>query len=118
MGLCGGQEMTEQAHTQICRNGESRYATREDFLKIFDEDLNGLYQLSFLLTGDHQKGERCLVAGIEDCAEENRAFGEWVRAWAKGIIVENAIRELTPRPSHSTSPALPTVSPDNQQSIR
>ena len=118
MPLSRGQEMTEQARAQIRRNGENRYVTCEDFLKVFDEDLNGLYQLSFLLTGDHQKGERCLVAGIEDCAEENRAFGEWVRAWAKRIIVENAIRELTPRPSHSTSSALPTVFSDNQQSSR
>jgi len=55
-----GQEMTEQANTQICGNGEKRYATREEFLKIFDQDMNGLYQLSFLLTGDHQKGESAL----------------------------------------------------------
>ena len=110
--------MTEQAHTQIRRNGENRYATCEDLLKIFDEDLNGLYQLSFLLTGDHRKGERCLVAGIGDCAEGNRTFGEWVRAWAKRIIVENAIRELTPRPSYSTSSPLPTVFSDNQQPSR
>ncbi len=108
--------MTEQAHTQICRSGESRYATREDFLKIFDEDTNGLYQLSFLLMGDHQKGERCFVTGIEDCAEENRVFMEWARGWAKRVIVKNAIRDLNPRPSHSTSSALPTVFSHNQQS--
>src|SRR6201981_470428 len=116
MPLSRGEEMTEQAHTQICGNGEKRYATREDFLKIFDEDMNGLYQLSFLLTGDHQKGERCFVAGIEDCAKENRVFKEWARAWAKRVIVENAIRELNPRPSHSNSSALPTVFSHNQQS--
>jgi hypothetical protein len=37
MALSRGQEMTEQAHTQICGNGEKRYATREEFLKILDE---------------------------------------------------------------------------------
>ena len=97
MPLSRGQEMTEQAHTQICGNREKRYATREEFLKIFDEDMNGLYQLAFLLTGDHQKGERCFVAGIEDCGKENRIFREWARAWAKRVIVEKAIRELHPR---------------------
>ena len=117
MPLSRGQEMTEQANTQICGNGEKRYATREDFLKIFDEDINGLYQLSFLLTGDHQKGERCFVAGIEDCARENRVFREWARAWAKRVIVENAIRELHPRRSHSNSSALlRAVFSHNQQS--
>lgn len=108
--------MTEQAHSQICGNGEQRYATREDFLKIFDEDMNGLYQLSFLLTGDHQKGERCFVAGIEDCAKENRVFRESARTWAKRVIVKKAIRELHPRRSHSNSSAvLPTVFSHNQQ---
>jgi DNA-directed RNA polymerase specialized sigma24 family protein len=98
--------MTEQANTQVVGNGEKRYATRDEFLNMFDEDMNSLYQLSFLLTGDHQKGERCFVAGIEDCAKENRAFREWARAWAKRVIVEKAIREQHPRRSHSNSFAL------------
>ncbi len=103
MPLSRGEEMTGQTHRQICGNGEDRYATREDFLKIFDQDLIGLYQLSFLLTGDHQKGERCFVSGIEDCAKENRVFREWARAWAKRVIAENAIRELNPRRKDSSS---------------
>ncbi len=115
MPLSKGEEMTEQACGPIRRNAESRYAIRDDFLKIFNEDLNGLYQLSFLLTGDHQKGERCFVAGIEDCAKENRVFREWARAWAKRVIVEKAIRELNPR-RHSNSSAPPTVFSRNQRS--
>jgi DNA-directed RNA polymerase specialized sigma24 family protein len=91
-------------------NLENRYATCQDFLKMFDEDMQGLYQLSFLLTGDQQKGERCFVAGMEDCAKENRVFREWARTWAKRVIVQNAIRELQPRPSHSHSFAfVPTA---------
>src|SRR6266851_4916654 len=116
MPLSKGEEMTEQACGPIRRNAESRYAIRDDFLKIFNEDLNGLYQLSFLLTGDHQMGERCFVAGIEDCGKENRVFREWARAWAKRVIVEKAIRELHPRRSHSNSYARPTVSCHNQPS--
>src|SRR5258708_1601906 len=109
--------MTEQAHTQVCGNGEKRYATREEFLKIFDQDMNGLYQLAFLLTGDHQTAERCFVAGIQDCAKENRMFREWARAWAKRVIVKNAIRELHPRWSHwNSSAVLPIVFSHNQQS--
>jgi hypothetical protein len=106
--------MAEQAHTQIFGNGENQYATREDFRKILDKDLNRLYQLSFLLTADHQKAERCFVASIEDCANENRVFREWARPWTKRVVVENAIRELKPRPSRSNSPSLPSVR--NQQS--
>jgi hypothetical protein len=111
-----GEEMTGQAHGQISGSGEDRYATQEDFCKIFDEDLNGLYQLSLLLTGDHQKAERCVVSGIEDCAKENRVFREWARAWAKRVIAENAIRELNPRRKDSSSSSVPTVFSRNWQS--
>jgi hypothetical protein len=115
MPLSRGKEMTEPAHTQS-GNGEKQYATREEFLKIFDEDMNGLYQLSFLLTGDHQRAEYCFVAGIDDCAKENRVFREWARAWAKRVIVGKAIRELNPRRSYSNSSSLPSVFSHNQQS--
>jgi hypothetical protein len=107
--------MTEQGRTQIGRNGDSRYATHEDFLKILYEDLNGLYQLSLLLTGDHQKAEKCLVTGIEDCAGENRVFMEWARGWARRVVVKNTIRELNPHPSHSNSSALSSVLSHNPQ---
>jgi hypothetical protein len=40
----------------------------------------------------------------------------WPGEMAKRMIVENAIRELNPRLSHSNSAALPTVFSHNQQS--
>jgi len=107
--------MAGQARTRISESAENQYATDEDFLRIFDEDLNPLYQLSFLLTGDHQKGETCFVAGIERCASENRVFRQWARAWTKRVIVESAIREVQPRLS-SNSSSLRSVFSQNQQS--
>ena len=116
MPLSRGEEMTGQTNSQISGSGEGRYATREDFCKIFDEDLNAFYQLSLLLTGDDQKAERCVVSGIEDCAKENRVFREWARGWAKRVIAENAIRELNPRRKDSSSSSVPTVFSRNWQS--
>jgi DNA-directed RNA polymerase specialized sigma24 family protein len=107
--------MAGQARTRISESAENQYATDEDFRRMFDEDMNSLYQLSFLLTGDHQKGETCFVAGIERCANENRVFRQWARAWAKRVIVESAIRELQPRRS-SDSSSLRSVFSHNQQS--
>jgi DNA-directed RNA polymerase specialized sigma24 family protein len=101
--------MAKPARTQISASSEHLYATREDFRKSFDEDLGRLYQLSFLLTGDRQNAENCFVAGIEACADENRVFSEWVRAWTIRVVVENAIRELTPRPTRSNSPSQPDL---------
>jgi DNA-directed RNA polymerase specialized sigma24 family protein len=102
--------MAERAHTQIFGNGENQYATHGDFRKILDEDLNRLYQLSLFLTADHQKAEKCFVASIEDCANENGVFREFARPWTKRVVVENAIRELKPRPSRSNnSSSLPSL---------
>jgi FixJ family two-component response regulator len=109
-------EMTEHGHLQVYADAENQYATCEDFLKIFDQDIRVLYQLSFLLTGDHLKAGSCFVAGFEDCAEESRVFREWARAWAKRMIILNAIRELNPRPSRSNSPAFPNGSFPKQES--
>lgn len=91
--------MMLQARNRVRRTELSPYATREDFLSVFQEDSEELYRLSFLLTADHEKAEKCFVAGIDDCANENRVFREWSHSWAKRIVIENAIRELKPRPS-------------------
>jgi len=107
--------MTERDHIQVREEQANRYASREDFHAIFSEHLNELYQLSFLLTRDPAKAERCLVGGIEDCVAGNHVFREWARSWAKRTIVQNAIRELKPRPVHSNSPMPETVSPDLDQ---
>jgi DNA-directed RNA polymerase specialized sigma24 family protein len=102
MQLSAGEEMRKQDHGE---NAGIRYASCEDFRRVFEEDLHGLYQLAFLLTGDHPKAERCFVGGLEDCVKESRVFREWARTWAKRVIVQNAIRELHPQSSHSNSSA-------------
>lgn len=101
--------MREQARNQDRRSERNPYATREDFINIFHEAMDELYQLAFLLTGDHEKAERCFASGIEDCVKENRVFREWARSWAKRIIVESAIRELKPRPNLVRSSPSATV---------
>jgi DNA-directed RNA polymerase specialized sigma24 family protein len=96
--------MTERAHIQVREKEGNVCASHEDFHTIFNEDLKELYQLSFLLTRDPVRAERCLVSGLEDCVSGNRIFREWARSWAKRTIVQNAIRELKPQPSQSDSP--------------
>jgi DNA-directed RNA polymerase specialized sigma24 family protein len=109
------KEMTERDPIQLREERANRYANQEDFHTIFSEHLSELYQLSFLLTRDAAKAERCLVSGLEDCVTGNHAFREWARSWAKRTIVQNAIRELKPRPSHSNSPLSGAIFPDIDQ---
>jgi len=96
--------MIGRAHVPVRGPKADRYASREDFRRIFDEDSIGLYQLSFLLTGNPQKAEQCFVRGLEDCVAGNSVFREWARSWAKRAIIQHAIRELKPRTSQSNSP--------------
>jgi hypothetical protein len=103
-----------RAKTQMI-NG---YATIEEFRRIFIEGTDELYQLSFLLTANHDKAEQCFVAGLEESAKSNRVFKEWAHSWAKRVIIQNAIRELKPSPpiaSSSSSVAIySTGEPLNQ----
>jgi DNA-directed RNA polymerase specialized sigma24 family protein len=108
--------MMDRGRNQVRKTERNPYATRADFINVFHEDINGLYQLSFLLTGDHEEAEKCFVTGIEDCVNENRVFREWARSWAKRVIVQNAIRELKPRPSLPGSSSVTAVFPYNAES--
>jgi hypothetical protein len=86
--------MTEAKH--ITR--PSPYANSDDFRRIFDEDMNGLYLLSLLLTAGGEKAEQCFVSGLEDAVEGNQVFREWARSWARRMVILNAVRVINPRP--------------------
>lgn len=76
----------------------TRYASTADFRRIFDKDMNGLYLLSLLLTGDREQAEQCFVSGLEDAVKGNPVFKEWARSWARRVIIKNAGRLIYPRP--------------------
>ena len=92
------EEVKQDARSEASRHG-------------VEENIKEFYQLSFLLTGDHEKAERCFVAGIEHLVRGNRAFNQWAHSWAKRIIVESAIRELKPRLRQSNFYPLPATFP-------
>jgi DNA-directed RNA polymerase specialized sigma24 family protein len=110
--------MIGRAHVPVRGPKADRYASHEDFRKIFDEDSIGLYQLSFLLTGDLEKAQRCFVNGFEDCVTGNPVFREWAHSWARRTIIQKAIEELKPRPRHSNLPLSATIFPNIDQLSR
>jgi hypothetical protein len=85
---------------QIARG--QQYASSDDFQQIFQEDMNGLYLLSLLLTADREKAELCFVSGLEDAVEGNRVFKDWARSWARRAIIQNAVRAINPRSSETS----------------
>lgn len=85
------------------------YASIVDFQRIFDEDMSSLHLLSFLLTGDSEKAERCFVEGLKDATKENPVFKEWARSWARRTIILNAVRIMNPRPMEGTDGSNPAL---------
>ena len=84
------------------------YASSDDFRQVFDEDMNSLYLLSFLLTADREKAEQCFVSGLEDAVEGHPVFKEWARSWARRVIIVNAVRAINPRPRKENGRAIST----------
>jgi len=74
----------------------SPYATRSDFCRIFDGDMNRLYLLSLLLTGDRTLAEQCFVGGLHIAQEGNYVFKQWAESWARRATIQNAIRMIRP----------------------
>lgn len=92
--------------TQVAHQEPTPYATRADFCRIFQDDMDRLYSLSLLLTGDHATAEKCFVSGLRMSREGNHVFKEWAQSWARRAIVLNAIRMIRPRiTDESSSPA-------------
>lgn len=80
-----------------------RSAMPSDFCRIFEEDMNRLYLLSLLLTGDHSLAEKCFVRGLADAKSSNPVFAEWAQSWAVRKIVQNAIEMIHPRSTENLS---------------
>jgi len=81
------------------------YASSRDFCRIFHEETESLYRLSFLLTAERVKAEQCLVSGLDDSLKGSRVFKEWARSWARRAIIQNAVRVVNPRPIGENVPS-------------
>ena len=85
----------------------SRYATRRDFCRIFEKNMDRLYLLSFLLTGDEAMAEQCFVGGLHIAQTESLVFREWAESWARRTIILNAVRMVRPRLNSESAARLP-----------
>ena len=85
--------------------GPTPYASIGDFCRIFHEETDSLYRLSFLLTADCDKAEQCFVSGLEDSLKGSRVFKEWARSWARRAIIQNAVRVINPHPTAKDAPS-------------
>lgn len=92
---------------KVIKQTTTPYATQADFRRVFQEDMNRLYLLSFLLTGERDLAEQCFISGLKMSSEGNPVFKEWATSWARRTIILTAIRMVRPRlgdPQRSSVP--------------
>lgn len=104
--------MTEEKH--ITR--AAAYANRKDFCQIFNEDMDSLYLLAFLLTADREKAEKCFVSSMGDAVKGTPVFKEWARSWARRTVMQNAVRRINPRPGDGNGDSI-HASRDNDAAL-
>lgn len=78
---------------------KSEYATHSDFCAIFVEQMERLYLLALLLTGDQASAEQCFIAAFELAAEKGCVFKDSATSWGRRSIIRSAIRLTSPSPS-------------------
>jgi DNA-directed RNA polymerase specialized sigma24 family protein len=93
---------------KVTQSESTQYAAAADFCRIFERDMNRLYLLSFLLTGDHALAEKCFVRGLDDVRKSNPVFKEWADSWARRTIIRNAIQLIAPQPGDGRKDAVVT----------
>ena len=77
------------------------YPTVADFLRSFNEEMHSLYLLSFLLTADLDKAERCMVSAMGDGMEAIGLSMDWARSWTRTAVLKRAIQMIKPEPVHT-----------------
>lgn len=83
--------------------GGNDYATQADFCDVFQQQLDSLFLLALLLTGDELSAEKCLLTAFDTCMHGSPVFKEMAASWSKRSIIKTAIRLMLPAaadPSH------------------
>jgi hypothetical protein len=97
------------AQSQIQTGGFLPYVAGVDFGAIFTGEIHSLHLLSFLLTADTNKAERCFIGGLGEFVEEMGEFIDWTRFGARRAIIRQAIRMITPAPENTVHYPLPAL---------
>jgi hypothetical protein len=96
----------------------AEYATHADFCRTFQENMQPLYLLAFLLTANHASAERCFVASLDDSIKGNAVFKEWASSWSRFAVIRNAIRMVlaSSAPTNEKPERWSTAKPETQAS--
>jgi len=87
------------------------YTAHADVCRTFEQDMKSLYLLSLLLTAGRHSAEQCFVSSLSDCLDMRHVFREWTDSWTRRIVLQNAIRILSPAVNNADGSLQPRLSP-------
>ncbi len=70
------------------------YASKEEFVRIFECERVGLQRLALLLTANSEAAKRCLIRAFRECMASSSVSKEWVLSWTRRMVIRNAIRHV------------------------
>ena len=76
-------------------NGK-HYTSAADFCQLFEREMNRLYLLALMLTGDEAAAVECFARSLETCSISGGISPEWAPRWATHNIIKNAIEFVQP----------------------
>jgi len=88
------QSASKKRRIEEARND---YATHSDFCAIFREQLDSLFLLALLLTGDELSAEKCFLTAFDICIVGS-VFKESAASWSRRSVIKAAIRLILPAP--------------------
>jgi hypothetical protein len=86
---------------------ENEYTTCAELADIFAHDMDRLYSLALLLTGDHPSAEYCFGTALECCTEGHFVFKQSAASWSRRSVVKSAIKMISPTSGGSDTSCLP-----------
>jgi len=86
--------------------GGDDYAAHSDFCAVFLQEMDRLYSLALILTGDELRAEECLLAALDSCEQRDLVFKASAVSWSRRTVIKIAIRSMSPAPFGPARPYL------------
>ncbi len=77
-----------------------------DFCRAFSKDIDALYSLALVLTGDPQAAETCLLAALDNCLRERPGAERSARSRSRWNMIRQAANVVLCRPDRAHTKPL------------
>ncbi|MBV8672517.1 MAG: hypothetical protein JOZ33_03700 [Acidobacteriaceae bacterium] len=81
-----------------CTGNSPEKRSPAEYWELISGEMNVLYVLSFLLTADKEKAERCLEQALDEFIEGTDDFIDWARTRGRDAVLEHAFVTVKPAP--------------------